>query len=153
MIKVLKTCVVALGLIFTLTSRADPIDLVCQVDITSKQNGQTTNYQSVESGVEILEMIDGNAHYISIIPDSSLLFSVSTRSGTDRIVENYTTESKWHVKVASRHDRASAFSEIIINRYSGKITMNRLVVFSETESIEKYGQGSCTKISKHQRKF
>jgi len=128
---------------------AEEINLLC--DITYKEDNLSP--QRIKTRVEVSFY---NDRYVAIIPDSNLLYAVSTQKNTKTIsVINLSNASKWHVNEVTGYKTNSGISDttIIIDRNSGTISYNQIYKSSGGQILSSGGFGNCEKINPNIKKF
>jgi hypothetical protein len=91
-----------------------------------------------------------SGRYLSIIPDTDELASVSTRTGNGRTIDNFSDPNKWALNNKIEANGNITESKIIIDRNTGRIVYS-LNWNANTLYVE--GEGICEKIDISRRKF
>ncbi len=124
----------------------DDVKLTCNMNvIKTYRNGD----KEVFNVRPIYEIYD-TGRYLSIIPDTDRLASVSTRTGDGRVIDNFSDKNKWALYNKTENNGRIMEVKIMIDRNTGRI------VYSSNwnkDTIITEGEGSCEKVDVSQKKF
>ncbi len=129
---------------------ATKLTLICNIKTRFDSNGLPQRTLDINTRVEVME--DLSRGYLSIIPDSDDLPSVSTRAGAGREISNYSTPEKWHLSNKIHRERGDVSSnEFIIDRFAGTISFNGRFTSGSGGSYDRVGFGPCTKAGQEKK--
>jgi len=135
-------------IIFSASAFAIEVKLLCKMEMAKSYRGGQFERDRITEIIEVTEI----GEYISIIPQSDSLSSVSTSKNHNTIsISNFSDKNKWHI-IASRTNRngGTYITQVSIDRNSG------IILYShdwEGGTIFEKGSGDCEKISQERRKF
>ena len=142
---IFKIIFFALTLFFnfnTATAQIIEIKLNCQISLSAEYS---TGFREQTQISDIIEIMQTN-NYLSIIPSSSELTSVSTGIGRD--VSNFSDQNKWDLS----NEKNGTKTQITIDRNTGKIFYYRYFK-GERASIMFTGYGNCFKVDTNKKMF
>ena len=141
-----------LALIFGWSSPAyalEEVTLLCEIKLQTKHGTSPPETKVVSTRIEVTDYGRGR---ITVLPDSTSLFSIGGMAEPSGKVENRSTPDKWHIKERSELGRITD-REVIIDRRAGTISLNRMILFPSGSLFEEDGFGRCEKVDKSKRKF
>jgi len=142
---------VFLVLISAASHASTELTLLCNIKTRFEYNGRHGKTLDISTRIEVAEY--PSQAYLSIIPDSDDLPSVSTRSVADREVSNFSTPQKWHLSNRISREGGVSHNEFIIDRVAGTISFNGLFEAKSGNTVSRVGFGLCKKVEAGQRKF
>jgi len=143
--------VLCVALICLPSQASTELTLVCDVKTRVEYNGRLDKTLDISTRIELIDF--PSQGFLSIIPDSDDLPSVSTRAGGDREVVNHSNQEKWHLRNRISRDNSVVENEFIIDRYAGTLSFNGTFQSSRGNTISRVGFGSCRRVAKNQKKF
>lgn len=133
---------------FSTLINAQEVNLICDLTFQSDASGRNET-QKFRTRVEVLQTKD----YLSIIPDSDLLGSVSTSKRENSNFTNYSTGTKWDLQRRSHSKDGILNVHIIIDRNAGTMSYNSSFLHTNTLITNSRAFGECQKIDTSKKKF
>lgn len=140
----MKSIFFLLLVFFTNLTYAQEVNLICELTYQSDIAGKNET-QKFQTRVEIYQSKD----FLSIIPDSDLLGSVSTATREGSSFTNYSTGTKWDLQRKTYSKNGILDVHIIVDRSAGTISYNSS--FNLTSYSRAFG--TCQKIDSTKKKF
>jgi hypothetical protein len=127
---------------------AQEVNLICDLTFQSDVTGRNET-QKFRTRVEIFQTKD----FLSIIPDSDLLGSVSTSKRENSNFTNYSNGTKWDLQRRSHSKDGVLNVHIIIDRNAGTMSYNSSFLHTNTLTSYTRAFGECQKIDVSKKKF
>ena len=123
------------------------VKLLCSIKLVSTySNGQVER----ENFIDVIDVFD-ETFFLSIIPQSDKLGSVSSREHFGRSVDNYSDSNKWNLQTTDRLAKGQIVkTSITIDRNTGVLFYSR---DWDSSKIVGSATGSCEKVDATKRKF